>query len=360
MAVSAVAAYPLVLEPQLRELIWGGHALVERFNKAGDPHAAIGESWECYDGNAIRNGPLAGTTLAAARATLGRELTGRVDPSVPFPLLTKLIDARSALSVQVHPDDAYAARVEHQPNGKTEAWYVLEADPGAEIVLGWSRGTNRAEYLERVREGNLEDLLRRVPVKPGDAFYLPAGTMHAIGAGIVLFEVQQTSDLTYRIYDYNRRGADGKLRELHVDKAADVLDFGAAHGGALLGLEYELDGLKRTVLIAGERFVVERVQLEAERRGVDLDGMPLVVQALSAPLEIEARGEAIRLEPYQTAIVPAAFDVAMLRGFAADNDGDPEAACLLAAPPADRDAIDRRLGRAGIPDARVAEFLTQF
>jgi hypothetical protein len=139
-----------------------------------------------------------------------------------------------------------------------------------------------------------------------------------------------------------------------------VLDFREARGGALRALVYELDGLERTVLVASERFIVERVQLEAERRGVDLDGMPLVVQALGAPLEIEARGETVRLEPYQTAIVPAAFDVAMLRGFAADNDGDPESACLIAAPPADRDALDRRLGRAGIPDVRVAEFLTQF
>ena len=142
-------------------------------------------------------------------------------------MLTKIIDAREALSVQVHPDDAYAQRVEHQPNGKTECWYVLDCEPGAELVLGWTRDTTRDEYERRVADGTLGDILRRVPVTPGDAFYLPAGTLHAIGAGIQLFETQQASDLTYRIFDWNRVGADGKPRELHVQKAGDVLDFRA-------------------------------------------------------------------------------------------------------------------------------------
>ncbi len=352
---------PFALEPYEKEVIWGGHALVERYGKhAPSPEAKVGESWECSDANRVRGGAYAGETLAALRAKLGRALTGGSDPAATFPLLTKLIDAREALSVQVHPDDAYARRVEHQPNGKTECWFVLEADPGAEIVLGWNRATSRGEYLERVRDGSLDELLRRVPVKPGDAFHLPAGTLHAIGAGIVLFETQQTSDLTYRIYDYDRKGPDGKPRALHVEKAADVLSYGECRRGALVPLEYELDGLRRTALVADANFIVEKVEPDSERRGLDLDGMPLVVQALAAPVELEARGERVRLEPYQTAIVPAAFDVAMLRGFAADNDGDPESACLIAAPPADRDALDRRLGRAGIPDVRVAEFLTQF
>ena len=135
-------------------------------------------------------------------------------------MLTKIIDARKPLSVQVHPDDAYAQRVEHQPNGKTECWYVLACEPGAELVLGWTRDTTRDEYERRVADGTLAEILRRVPVAPGDAFYLPAGTLHAIGAGIQLFETQQASDLTYRIFDWNRVGNDGKPRQLHVDKAA--------------------------------------------------------------------------------------------------------------------------------------------
>jgi mannose-6-phosphate isomerase len=258
----------------------------------------------------------------------------------------------------VHPGDAYAQRVEHAPNGKTECWYVLEADPGAEIVLGWNRATTRAEYLERVREASLDDVLRRVPARAGDAFYLPAGTLHAIGAGIVLFETQQTSDLTYRIYDYDRRGADGKPRELHVDKAADVLDYRESFAGALRPISYELDGLQRTTVVADRNFIVERIALPAERRGIDLDGMPLVVQALGVPVELEARGATLRLEPYQSAVVPAALDVVMVR--AAGGTAAERGSMLVAAPPRDASALERRFGRAGVSLANATDFLAQF
>ncbi len=349
---------PVALEPYEKSVIWGGRALVDRYGKhASSADAPIGESWECYEQGVVRGGPYAGATLASLRATFGRALTGKSDPSLPFPLLTKLIDARAALSVQVHPDDAYARRVEHEPNGKTECWVILEAEPHAEIVLGWNRATTRAEYLTRVRDGSLDELLRRVPVKAGDAFYLPAGTLHAIGAGIVLFETQQTSDLTYRIYDYDRVGPDGKPRELHVEKAADVLSYARCEATALASLPYELDGLRRAVLVAGPNFTVERVIVTDAPHGIDLDGMPLVVQALATPVELESRGSSVRLEPYQTAVVPAADDVVMVRGFAS-HDG--EAAMLTAAPPADRAALERRLGRAAVPVGRSSSFLAQF
>jgi mannose-6-phosphate isomerase len=353
------ALYPLAIVPDEREAIWGGASLVARYGKHAAPEAKIGESWECYDGNAVGNGAFAGATIGELRARLGADLMGAADPAAPFPLLTKLIDARAALSVQVHPGDAYARRVEHAPNGKTECWYVLEADPGAEIVLGWNRATTRAEYLERVREASLDDVLRRVPARPGDAFYLPAGTLHAIGAGIVLFETQQTSDLTYRIYDYDRRGADGKPRELHVDKAADVLDYRESFAGALNSISYELDGLHRTTLIADRNFIVERIVLPAERRGIDLEGMPLVVQALGVPVELEARGATLYLEPYQSAIVPAALDVVMVRA-AAGGDGAALGSMLVASPPRDASALERRFGRAGVSLANATDFLVQF
>jgi mannose-6-phosphate isomerase len=351
----SAALEPLVVEPDEHEAIWGGDALVTRYGKPGDPHAKIGESWECWDANRVASSPFAGKTLAALRAELGRDLTGGLDPSRIFPILTKLIDARRALSVQVHPDDAYAQRVEHQPNGKTECWYILEAEPEATIVLGWNRDTSRGEYLERVKDGSLGDLLRHVPVRPGDAFHLPAGTLHAIGRGIVLFEVQQASDLTYRIFDYNRLGPDGKPRALHVDKAADVLDYRESHAGALRALPYELDGLRRTTHVADSRFVVERVALDDAHHGYDLDGMPLVVLALDRPVELEARGRAVRLEPYQTALVPAALEVVMLRAFGSEGT-----AVLSAAPLRDRETLPHRYARAGVPIADSTAFLAQF
>jgi mannose-6-phosphate isomerase len=297
---------PLVLAPKLVTAIWGGDALVRRYGKDGDPTAELGESWECWDENAISAGPLTGETLAQARADLGTLLTGPVDPGERFPVLTKIIDAREPLSVQVHPDDAYARRVEHQPVGKTECWYILAADPGAELVLGWTRDMDRAEYERRVADGSLGDVLRRVPVSPGDAFYLPAGTLHAIGAGIQLFETQQASDLTYRIFDWNRVGADGKPRELHVAKAADVLDFRATNPGAVKQLTFAAEGVQRTIAIADSRFAVERLIVEAGGATLATQGRPLVIMAMEAPIAIDVDETSTQLAPWQTAIVPAA------------------------------------------------------
>jgi mannose-6-phosphate isomerase len=352
--IASDALYPLLLEPLEREVIWGGHALAERYGKRVAAGSTIGESWECWDGNRVLNGSAAGATLADLRALLGGELTGTYDPTRPFPLLTKLIDARDALSVQVHPGDEYARRVEGQPNGKTECWVVLEADPGAQIVLGWNRATSRGEYLERVKDGSLGDVLRRVPARAGDVFNLPAGTLHAIGAGVVLFEVQQASELTYRIFDYDRRGPDGKARQLHVEKAADVLDFGASKAGPIAPLAYELHGLEREVLVAENHFILERVRLDGAARGLDLDGSPLAVMALEGPVDLEARGHSVRLAPYQTAVVPAALETLMV------SAANGRASVFTAAPPADRETIERRFSRAAVPISQSTAFLAQF
>jgi mannose-6-phosphate isomerase len=296
---------PLVLAPLLTTAIWGGDALVHRYGKAGDPAAQLGEAWECWDRNAIVNGPLAGKTLAQARALLGHGLTGPPDPAQIFPVLTKIIDARAPLSVQVHPDDAYAQTVEHQPFGKTECWYILAADPGAELVLGWTRGTDRAEVERRVGDGSLAEILRRVPVAPGDAFYLPAGTVHAIGAGIQLFEVQQASDLTYRLFDWNRTGADGKPRELHVAKALDVLDYRATFPVAQRVAPLVQDGCERTIAIVDRRFTLERCRALAAGATFTTHGRALAITAMETGLEIATAGAPLTLRAWETAVVPA-------------------------------------------------------
>jgi len=295
---------PLVLAPTLTTALWGGDALVKRYGKAGDPNAPWGESWECWDENHVVGGPFAGATLAGVRAQLGRVLTGPADPAQPFPVLTKIIDAHAALSVQVHPDDAYAQRVERQAVGKTECWLILDAAPGAELVLGWTRDTDRTEYERRVADGTLGELLRRVPVTPGDAFYLPAGTLHAIGAGIQLFETQQASDLTYRIFDWNRVGADGKPRQLHVAKAADVLDYRATFPGAVRQLAFAADGLERRLAIAEPRFAVERVRVARGGAELATGGRALAVLACTG-LTLATPEGALALGPWQTAVVPA-------------------------------------------------------
>lgn len=348
--------YPLLLEPKESPAIWGGDALVTAFGKPGDPAAKIGESWECWDENRVVNGAYAGQSIAALRSRLGSQLLGNLDPNRIFPILTKIIDARDWLSVQVHPDDAYAERVEHQPNGKTECWYVLRADEGAELVLGWRRDTNREEYERRVADGTLGDLLRRVPVKAGDAFYLPAGSLHAIGAGIILFETQQASDLTYRIFDWNRVGADGKPRQLHVQKAADVLDFQRGTRGPVDQVTYEVYGMQRTALIADRRFTVVRIVATQEPASLPSEERPLILMALEHPLVVSAGGVDVPLKPYETALVPAAAEWCTVYA----PDGVERAPFMLVTPPPHAQSVAVQMLAAGVSQERIDHFMSQF
>lgn len=347
--------YPYVIEPKLTPAIWGGGALVASYGKNGDADAKIGESWECWDENRVRNGPLAGQRIADLRAKLGAQLLGDLDAKQIFPILTKFIDARDALSVQVHPDDAYAQRVENQRNGKTECWYILQCSSDAELVLGWNAGTDRAEYERRVADGSLGDILRRVPVKPGDAFYLPAGTLHAIGAGIVLYETQQASDLTYRIFDWNRTGADGKPRELHVQKAGDVLDYRECHTGALEDVAYSYEGFQRTALVADPRFLMERVTATETPAHMLTHGRPLIITNLDFQIELVCEEGRALLEPFQTALVPADANDVCIAGTQADSSP-----FMCVTPPASPEAVERRLHDAGVAHHSIERFMSQF
>lgn len=213
--------YPLKLTYIDKTALWGGDLLKQKYGKPS-AHEKLSETWELTvrpDAvNQIANGEYAKKTLAdyfaAHPDTLGK-FAGK-----PFPLLIKFIDANDCLSVQVHPDDAYAARQNDQ--GKTEMWYIVEATEGAELIYGLSDGCTAEEFARAIREGKTEEAVRRVKVKAGECYFIPSGMLHAIGAGILIAEIQQNSDLTYRVYDYNRRGADGKLRPLHIEDAAAV------------------------------------------------------------------------------------------------------------------------------------------
>ena len=347
--------YPYVLRPKMAPAIWGGDALVERFGKPGTPNEKIGESWECWDENSVLNGSCGGRSVADLRRELGAQLLGDLDPNQIFPILTKIIDARDSLSVQVHPDDAYAQRVEHQQNGKTECWYVLDAQPGAELVMGWTRNTSREEYERRVADGSLGDILHRVPVKAGDAFYIRAGTLHAIGAGIIIFETQQASDLTYRIFDWNRVGADGKPRELHVQKAADVLDYQQSTVNASLEeLTYAYEGFQRTALIADSHFIVERVQATETAATMGTHSRPLIIMALDGGLSLSCPGGDAQLAPYQTALVPAG---AQHVSICSTGRVTP---FLCVTPPASAELMQKRLHDAGVAQPIIERFLAQF
>jgi mannose-6-phosphate isomerase len=217
--------YPLHLQAPAKSPIWGGTKLKREWNKESEQDT-IGETWElCVRKNevcTVQNGDLRGKTLKEVIDLYGNEITGGGFGSADFPLLVKLIDAADDLSVQVHPDDAYAARVEGD-RGKTEMWYIVQADAGAEIICGLEAGMSAKAYAEAVKNGDYLAGLCRVPVEAGEVYFIPAGLPHAIGKGILIAEIQQNCDLTYRVFDYNRRQPDGSLRELHTKKALDVI-----------------------------------------------------------------------------------------------------------------------------------------
>ncbi len=217
--------YPLLLKPTVKEYLWGGDRLKTEFGLDCDTDVAA-EGWmlSCHqDGPCtVINGTYAGMTLSETLDRFGQCALGKNAARFPyFPLLIKLIDAKQSLSVQVHPNDEYA--LEHEGEfGKTEMWYVVDCDEGAELIYGFKEPVTKEELKSRIEQNTLTDICNRVPVHKGDVFFISAGTLHAIGGGILIAEVQQNSNATYRVYDYGRVGADGNPRPLHVEKALDV------------------------------------------------------------------------------------------------------------------------------------------
>lgn len=228
---------PMFMDPDFKETVWGGTRIMTEFGKK-IPSANTGESWEVAahkNGNStIRNGFLKGKTLQEAINEYPAEIMGysvvREDRS-RFPLLIKIIDADNDLSIQVHPNDEMAARLEGPGvSGKTEMWYVIDAEEGAQLVYGFKKDMTADAFAKAIEEGTLEKYLNYVPVKKGDCFFIPAGTLHAIGKGILIAEIQQNCDTTYRVYDYNRLGLDGKPRELHIEKAKACANLSSSAG----------------------------------------------------------------------------------------------------------------------------------
>jgi mannose-6-phosphate isomerase len=226
--------YPFKFETVLKEKVWGGSALVSRYNKKSSGSLKIGESWELSavsdNQSVISNGFLEGNNIEELIEVYMGDITGDTVYEKfgnEFPLLIKLIEAREDLSIQVHPGNDMA-RERHNAYGKTEMWYILESEKGAKIYTGFIEGVTKEMYEEALRKGTLPDLLNVESPEAGDVFFTPAGTIHAIGAGTVLAEIQQTSDITYRIFDWNRKNSGKVKRELHTDLALDALDFSAS------------------------------------------------------------------------------------------------------------------------------------
>lgn len=228
MDLSAVRPYPLIFSPRLKEKVWGGQRLTH-LHKPIPQGMLVGESWELVDlpedQSVVASGPASGASLGELVRAWGARLMGtaRLDGG-HFPLLVKYIDASQTLSVQVHPDEQAASRLGGRPKG--EAWYILQADPGAVIYRGLKPGVDRRQLGRALEAGTVEELLVTVPAWPGDLIPVPSGTVHAIGGGVLLAEVQQPSDTTYRVFDWNRPGLDGKPRSLHIEEAIESIHFG--------------------------------------------------------------------------------------------------------------------------------------
>lgn len=257
---------PLKLIAPLKDYIWGGTKLKTDFNKASDLDR-VAESWQlsCHkDGSSvIADGEFAGQTLPAWIAAQGKEVLGtNCAAFADFPILIKLIDAQQSLSVQVHPDNEYALRVEGE-YGKTEMWYVVDCEPGATLVYGFKQPISKEEFSARIADNTLMEVVNAVPVQKGDCFFIEAGTLHAIGAGLLIAEIQQNSNSTYRVYDFGRVGADGKPRELHVEKAKDVTRLERpTRPTRPQGQPEQHDGYVSTLLGSCEYFTASRIELD--------------------------------------------------------------------------------------------------
>ncbi len=222
--------YPLKFKPILKERLWGGTKLKDVLNKPIESDIT-GESWELSgvlgDISEVSNGDFAGTSLQhlmneQGEALLGKSVVERFGND--FPILIKFIDAKQDLSIQLHPNDELA-KERHNSFGKTEMWYIMDADPGAKLIVGFNKDVEKQEYIKSIEEGTLTDLMNYEEVGEGDTFFINTGKIHAIGAGVLLAEIQQTSDITYRVFDFNRRDKDGNLRELHTSLAVDAIDY---------------------------------------------------------------------------------------------------------------------------------------
>lgn len=252
--------YPLRFRPVLKRYLWGGRRLATVLGKTlgeGDDYA---ESWEICDRGAdqsiVAAGPLEGTTLNDLVAGRGPELLGKHAPQTRFPLLFKFLDAQRTLSVQVHPDDSRAVKLQPPDLGKTEAWVVLAAEPGSVIYAGLKPGLDRPALEQEVAAGSCERCLHQFQPRVGDCVFLPAGVVHALGAGLLVAEIQQSSDTTYRLYDWNRLGPDGRPRTLHIEQALEAIDY--RHGPAKPQAPQATNRPYVSRLVDCDKFVLDR------------------------------------------------------------------------------------------------------
>jgi len=301
------ALYPFKLRPALHVKVWGGRRLADMMRKALPTMEPYGESWELHDTAVVANGPLQGISLGDLARQYGAELLGAGNnPAEGVPLLAKLIDAADWLSIQVHPNDEQAGALENEPRGKTEAWVILHAEPGAQLVIGLRMGTSREMMAEAIQRNRLEALLVYAEVKTGDVLYIPANTIHALGPGILIYEIQQSSDVTYRLYDWGRLGLDGQPRELHIDKGVQVANLESLP---------HVRQPEKALLVDGEYFRVWRHELASKTFNIETEGRFQSLTCIAGSAQVAAEGhDEIRLNKGETGLIPACIPAFLMRG----------------------------------------------
>ncbi|MBE6938341.1 MAG: mannose-6-phosphate isomerase [Ruminococcaceae bacterium] len=322
--------YPIKMTPCTKAAPWGGSKLSREFYKKTE-FEFTGESWEASahrNGKSVAsNGEYAGCDLAELTEKFGTELLGSRVKGSEFPVLFKLIDARDKLSVQVHPDDEYARREEND-NGKTEMWTVIGCEEGAGLYLGFKEPITKEEYAVRIRNNTLEEVLQFVPAELGKSYFLPAGLVHAIGAGLVIAEIQQSSDSTYRVYDWGRMGLDGKPRQLHVGKAIDVSNTSWA-GSASESISVTTDACVREWLNSCEYFAAMKLTLTGTVcENTDGESFHIVFVS-EGEGRVVCGGEEVVVSKGETVIIPAcageytlAGNMTAFRYWTADRERD--------------------------------------
>ncbi|OUL63064.1 type I phosphomannose isomerase catalytic subunit [Flavobacterium sp. AJR] len=307
--------YPLQFEPILKDRIWGGEKLKTVLNKP-ITSKITGESWELStvegDVSIVANGSLKGKSLTDIIEEFPNEILGaKVHEQFgkQFPLLFKYLDAREDLSIQVHPNDKLA-KERHNSFGKTEMWYVMQADENARIIVGFKEDSSKEEYLENLNNNTLVSILDDVKAKPGDVFFLETGTVHAIGAGLVVAEIQQTSDITYRLYDFDRVDAQGNKRELHVDLALDAINYNKVDTYK----EYQKKTNESNVVVDCSYFTTNFISLDGQVEVSKSGETFTVYMCIEGSFEIEYDGNKLTYKKGDTVLVPAALNKFILNG----------------------------------------------
>ena len=307
--------YPLTFHPIFKERVWGGRRLEELYQKPLPPGKTIGESWEISDrpgdASVVANSTLAGKDLRWLIENHADELLGSARPHGDhFPLLIKILDAQDKLSLQVHPPATIATKLGGEP--KTEMWYVTQAAPWSELYAGLKRGVTRAEFEQKIKTGEVGKCFHHLAARRADALFLPSGRVHAIGAGLVIFEVQQNSDTTYRVFDWNRVGLDGKPRDLHIAEAMASINFKDFEPSLIQGALASGPNFNTRQLVNDPLFKVNEVTLRKDDFQLPKLPKPQIIGVAEGSVNVTGGGHAIPLQPGQFCLIPACLRTAMV------------------------------------------------